>query len=99
MNTLVGLGMVVTFLSLSIYIGVLGNYQHIISQIATVLFPLVAGPVLIAVVIIFFLAMLALWKNYRQKNKQHKGLVILALMSSFALLFGTVEWQQSKKNR
>ncbi|HFU3812079.1 TPA: alpha/beta hydrolase [Streptococcus suis] len=97
MNTLVSIGMFVTFLSLIIYIGVLGNYQTIISQIATVLFPLVAGPVLIAVVFIFFLAMLALWKNYRQKNKQHKGLVILALMSSFALLFGTVEWQQSKK--
>lgn len=96
LNTLIGLGIFATLLSLLMYLGVLGSYQNIMTQIATIFFPMVAGPVLIAMVVIFLVAILIIWKNYRQKNKQHKGMVVLALMSFTALLFGTVEWQQSK---
>lgn len=95
-NSLITLGIVVTFLPLFIFLSVLGDYQTIMTQIATILFPLVAGPALIAVAIIFLTALLGLWKDYHKKNKLKKGIFVLAIMSLIALLFGTVEWQQSK---
>ena len=86
------IGILLSVISLLMFVFVLGKNSHLTTQIGSILFPLTAGYLIVAMIIVALLSILALVMNYKNKKKPGLLLIVLTALSVAALAFGSVEF-------
>ena len=86
------LGIIIAVISLAMFVFILGKNSFIMTQISSILFPMVAGYLLVVMVIIALLSILALGLDFKNRRKPKVSLIILTGLSVTALIFGGVEY-------
>jgi acetyl esterase/lipase len=91
-----GLGFLVTFLSLLVFIGVLGENKNWLTQFGSIVFP-ISGRFLTLLVVIGLSGVVGLYLARRRGKKLAKSTLFLTFLSLTALILGAVEWSMTKK--
>lgn len=86
------LGLLFSVLGLLLFSLILGPRELISTQISSILFPLVAGYLLIALFILTLISFISLWHAGRKKKRMSILSLSLALVSLLALIMGGLEW-------
>lgn len=93
---LTGLGFLVTFISLLVFIGVLGENKNWLTQFGSIVFP-ISGRLLTLLVVIGLSSVVGLYLARRRGKKLAKSTLFLTVLSLTALILGAVEWSMTKK--
>lgn len=91
-----GLGFLVTFISLLVFIGVLGENKNWLTQFGSIVFP-ISGRLLTLLVVISLSGVVGLYLARRRGKKLAKSTLFLTVLSLTALILGGVEWSMTKK--